>query len=92
MKIALVTACPSGIATTIIAAGLLEKAAVELQWQANIECQTAFNSTKTLTQQQIDDAEVIIIAAGIAVDDTRFVGKKFIKLISPLVLKIPKHG
>ena len=56
MKIALVTACPSGIATTIIAAGLLEKAAVELQWQANIECQTAFNSTKTLTQQQIDDA------------------------------------
>ncbi len=30
MKIALVTACPSGIATTIIAAGLLEKAAAEL--------------------------------------------------------------
>ena len=76
MKIALVTACPSGIATTIIAAGLLEKAAAELQWQASIECQTAFNPTKELTQQQIDDAEVIIIATGTAIDNSRFVCKK----------------
>ena len=34
MKIVIVTACPSGIANSIIAAGLLEKASAELGWSA----------------------------------------------------------
>ncbi|WP_318516669.1 PTS fructose transporter subunit IIBC [Photobacterium leiognathi] len=76
MKISIVTACPSGIATTLIAAGLLEKAAAELKWQANIECHTTLKPTQFLTEQQIEQSDCIVIAANVEVDEQRFVGKK----------------
>ncbi|WP_419205580.1 PTS fructose transporter subunit IIBC [Photobacterium leiognathi] len=76
MKISIVTACPSGIATTLIAAGLLEKAAAELKWQANIECHTTLKPTQLLTEQQIEQSDCIVIAANAEVDEQRFVGKK----------------
>ncbi|WP_318417282.1 PTS fructose transporter subunit IIBC [Photobacterium leiognathi] len=76
MKISIVTACPSGIATTLIAAGLLEKAAAELKWQANIECHTTLKPTQLLTEQQIEQSDCIVIAANTEVDEQRFVGKK----------------
>ncbi|WP_419237519.1 PTS fructose transporter subunit IIBC [Photobacterium leiognathi subsp. mandapamensis] len=76
MKISIVTACPSGIATTLIAAGLLEKAAAELKWQANIECHTTLKPTQLLTEQQIEQSDRIVIAANAEVDEQRFVGKK----------------
>lgn len=76
MKIAVVTACPSGIANSVIAAGLMEKAAAELQWTADIECQSTVMPIKVLTDTQIAEAECIVIAASTAVDTTRFKGKK----------------
>lgn len=76
MNIAIITACPSGVANSIIAAGLLEQAAKTLNWNAAVECQSSVIPHQSLTQQQIDDAEVIVIAANIAVDTTRFTGKK----------------
>ncbi|MEF1303984.1 hypothetical protein QTO17_19000, partial [Vibrio owensii] len=41
MNIAIITACPSGVANSIIAAGLLEQAAAKLGWNAKIECQSS---------------------------------------------------
>ncbi|MGR5147314.1 PTS fructose transporter subunit IIBC [Photobacterium alginatilyticum] len=76
MKIAVVTACPSGIANSVIAAGLMEKAAAELKLTANIECQSTVMPVKALTGAQIKEAECIVIAANTAVDTTRFKGKK----------------
>ncbi|WP_027696665.1 PTS fructose transporter subunit IIBC [Vibrio litoralis] len=76
MNIAIITACPSGVANSIIAAGLLEQAAKDLNWNATVECQSSVIPHQSLTQQQIDDAEVIVIAANTAVDTTRFTGKK----------------
>ncbi|MBE4579124.1 PTS fructose transporter subunit EIIBC [Vibrio navarrensis] len=76
MKIAIITACPSGVANSIIAAGLLEKAAKALNWDASIECQSTVMDSPTLTEQQIAAAEVVVIAANTEVDDRRFVGKK----------------
>ncbi len=76
MKIAVVTACPSGIANSVIAAGLMEKAAAELKLTANIECQSTVMPVKTLTDTQIKEADCIVIAANTAVDTTRFKGKK----------------
>lgn len=76
MNIAIITACPSGVANSIIAAGLLEQAAKGLNWNATVECQSSVIPHQSLTQQQIDDAEVIVIAANTAVDTTRFTGKK----------------
>ncbi|WP_372880383.1 PTS fructose-like transporter subunit IIB [Psychromonas sp.] len=76
MKLAIVTACPSGIANSIIAAGLIEKAVKELNWEAAIECQSTVKPAETLTQQQIDQADCIIVAANTEVDVERFAGKK----------------
>lgn len=76
MKIAIVTACPSGIANSIIAAGLLEKASADLKWQADVECHSSISTTHTLTTEQIEAAECIILATSTAVDMSRFVGKK----------------
>ncbi|MFT5558141.1 MAG: PTS system fructose-specific IIC component [Marinobacter maritimus] len=76
MKLAIVTACPSGIANSIIAAGLIEKAVSALNWEASIECQSSVKPVQPLTQQQIDQADCIVIAANTAVDLSRFQGKK----------------
>jgi len=76
MKIAIVTACPSGIASSLIAAGLLEKAVAELNWQADIECHSSVAAVTSLTQQQIAAAECIVVAANANINDARFIGKK----------------
>ncbi|WP_375748373.1 PTS fructose transporter subunit IIBC [Vibrio sp. HN007] len=76
MNIAIITACPSGVANSIIAAGLLKQAAQSLSWNAKIECQSAVIEGDTLSAQDIVDAEVVVIAANAPVDTNRFVGKK----------------
>jgi len=76
MKLAIITACPNGIANSIIAAGLLEKAAAELNWQATIECQSSVMPEQALTDEQIESADCIIIASNTEIDNSRFKGKK----------------
>ncbi|MBN8082147.1 PTS fructose transporter subunit IIBC [Vibrio vulnificus] len=76
MKIAIITACPSGVANSIIAAGLLEQAAKSLNWDASIECQSSVMPTTPLSAQQIADADVVVITANTPIDESRFVGKK----------------
>ncbi|OPH52285.1 PTS fructose transporter subunit IIBC [Vibrio campbellii] len=76
MNIAIITACPSGVANSIIAAGLLEQAAAKLGWNAKIECQSSVVEPTLLTDADIEQAEAIVIAANTPVDTSRFVGKK----------------
>lgn len=74
MKTLLVTACPNGIASSVIAAGLVEKAAAQLSLPLASECQTEFAFTP-FTPAQIDAAELVIVV-GPAKNLARFVGKK----------------
>ncbi|MGF1703544.1 PTS fructose transporter subunit IIBC [Photobacterium makurazakiensis] len=90
MKIAVVTACPSGIANSIIAAGLLEKAVAELKWTASIECQSSVVPVKALTANTIDEAELVVIAASTPVDTSRFKGKKVYQSSIDACLADPK--
>ncbi|MDW6005455.1 PTS fructose transporter subunit IIBC [Vibrio mangrovi] len=76
MKIAIITACPSGVANSILAAGLLEQAAKSLDWSATVECHSSVVEGYTLTSADIAEAELVVIAANTPVDTTRFVGKK----------------
>ncbi|MGR5453116.1 PTS fructose transporter subunit IIBC [Vibrio alfacsensis] len=76
MNIAIITACPSGVANSIIAAGLLVQAAAKLGWNAKIECQSSVVEPTRLTDADIEQAEAIVIAANTTVDTSRFVGKK----------------
>ncbi|MDE1315748.1 PTS fructose transporter subunit IIBC [Vibrio aestuarianus] len=76
MNIAIITACPSGVANSIIAAGLLEQAAKSLNWTANVECHSSVIQGNTLSDSDITNADVVIIAANTPLDTTRFIGKK----------------
>jgi PTS system fructose-specific IIC component len=76
MKIAIITACPSGVANSILAAGLLEQAAKELNWSATVECQSTVMQGYTLSASDIAEADVVVVATNKAIDTRRFVGKK----------------
>ncbi|PMO90495.1 PTS fructose transporter subunit IIBC [Vibrio breoganii] len=76
MNIAIITACPSGVANSIIAAGLLEKVAKALNLDAKIECQSNVIEGYVLSKKDIDDAEIVIIASDTAIDTSRLVNKK----------------
>ena len=75
MKIVIVTACPSGIANSIIAAGLLEKASAELGWSAVVECHNQLSEPRVLTQEEIAAADLVVVA-GADIDLARFHGKR----------------
>lgn len=74
MNIVIVTACPTGVASSAIAAKLLEKAAGAQGLSAVVECQSTVEATATLTADQIAAADVVVIAGH--ADAQRFVGKK----------------
>ncbi|MEH6452964.1 MAG: PTS fructose-like transporter subunit IIB, partial [Psychromonas sp.] len=76
MNIAIITACPSGVANSIIAAGLLKQAAKSLSWNAKIECQSTVMDIEELSVNDIENADAIIIASNTPIDTNRFVGKK----------------
>ncbi|KKD58213.1 PTS fructose transporter subunit IIBC [Grimontia sp. AD028] len=74
MKAVIVTSCPSGIANTIIAAGMLEKAVAALQWHAVIECQSTVKPNKPASVSDIEAADLIVTVGPVA-DMARFNGK-----------------
>ncbi|MGL5250499.1 MAG: hypothetical protein ACRC7P_05380, partial [Enterovibrio sp.] len=53
MKTVIVTACPSGIASTILAADLLKSAAQAIDWSVEIEMQSSLKKATPLTDAQI---------------------------------------
>ncbi|MFB3854122.1 MAG: PTS fructose transporter subunit IIB [Vicinamibacterales bacterium] len=68
MKIVAVTACPTGIAHTYMAAEQLERAAKKLGHQIKVETQGAMGIENELEQSDIDGADVAIIASDIALE------------------------
>ena len=69
MKIVAVTACPTGIAHTYMAAEKLEKTARKLGYAIKVETQGAMGIENKLSQAEIDAAEVVILAVDIAVEE-----------------------
>lgn len=68
MKIVAVTACPTGIAHTYMAAEQLEKTAKKLGHSIKVETQGAMGIENELSQQDIDGADVVILATDIALE------------------------
>jgi len=80
MKLAIVTACPCGIANSIIAAKLLQKAAIDLHHEISVECHSTVVEIELLTQVQIQEADVVVICTDTAIDMFRFDGKKCVNV------------
>lgn len=68
MKIVAVTACPTGVAHTYMAAEQLEKTARRLGHTIKVETQGAMGIEGELSQDDIDAADAAIIAADIALE------------------------
>jgi PTS system fructose-specific IIB component/fructose-specific PTS system IIB-like component len=68
MKIVAVTACPTGIAHTYMAAEQLEKTARKLGHSIKVETQGAMGIENELAQEDIDQADVAILATDIALE------------------------
>lgn len=74
-----ITACPTGIAHTYMAAEALENAGKEMGHLVKIETQGQSGVKNKLTKEEIKNAKAIIIAADIDIDLSRFKGKKILK-------------
>lgn len=74
-----ITACPTGIAHTYMAAESLEKMGDELGHTIKIETQGQSGVQNKLTDEEIKKAKAIIIAADVNVDLSRFNGKRVIR-------------
>ncbi|HEY3384335.1 MAG TPA: fructose PTS transporter subunit IIB [Vicinamibacterales bacterium] len=68
MKLVAVTACPTGVAHTYMAAEQLEKTAKKLGHTIKVETQGAMGLENELSQADVDAADAAIIAADIALE------------------------
>lgn len=90
MKFVAVTACPTGIAHTYMAAEQLEKAAKKLGHAIKVETQGAMGIENELTQAEIDAADTAIFAADIAVEKPeRFARIRTVQVPVQAALKDP---
>jgi len=78
-KLLAVTACPTGIAHTYMAAEALEQTASKNGLSIKVETDGSGGAKNVLTAAEIRDADVIIVAADKNVEMARFNGKKVIK-------------
>ncbi|MCM1964741.1 fructose-specific PTS transporter subunit EIIC [Streptomyces sp. NBC_00193] len=76
MKIVAVTACPTGIAHTYMAAEKLQQAGDRLGVSIKVETQGSIGAENVLSDNDVREADAVIIAADKEVDLDRFAGKR----------------
>lgn len=89
-KIVAISACPTGIAHTYMAAEALERAAKEMGIDIKVETQGGLEVENILTPKDIEEADLVIIASGKKVSLERFTGKKLIEVPISKVVKDAK--
>lgn len=90
-KILAVTACPTGIAHTYMAAEALEKAGKKLGITIKVETNGSGGAKNVLTKEEIEQCDGIIVAADKTVEMSRFDGKKVIRTKVSDGIKIPEE-
>lgn len=92
MRIVAVTACPTGIAHTYMAAERLEKAAKKLGHTIKVETQGAMGIENELTEEDVRGAQVVLFAAGIPVRNAeRFAGLRVVEASVQEAIKDPER-
>ncbi|WP_063534701.1 PTS fructose-like transporter subunit IIB [Burkholderia sp. MSMB1589WGS] len=76
LKIVAITSCPTGIAHTFMAAEGLAQGAQALGHAIHVETQGSVGAQNRLTDAQIAEADLVVIAADTQVDKSRFGGKR----------------
>ena len=71
LKVVAITACPTGIAHTFMAADALKKAAAAKGYEIAVETQGSVGAKTPLTDEDVAAADLVVIAADTHVDDSR---------------------
>lgn len=90
-RVLAVTACPTGIAHTYMAAEALEKAGKKLGISIKVETNGSGGAKNILTDEEIANCDGIIVAADKSVEMARFNGKKVIRTKVSDGIKIPEE-
>lgn len=91
IRVLAVTACPTGIAHTYMAAEALEKAGKKLGITIKVETNGSGGAKNVLTKKDIEECDGIIVAADKTVEMGRFDGKKVYKTKVSDGIKIPEE-
>lgn len=78
-KIIAVTSCPTGIAHTLMAAEALRKVATSMGHQIKVETQGSAGKKGVFTEEDVADADVVILATDIRIEPARFAGKPILE-------------
>ncbi|KQU56365.1 PTS fructose transporter subunit IIB [Rossellomorea marisflavi] len=90
MKIVGVAACTVGIAHTYIAQEKLENAGKKAGHEIQIETQGTIGVENALTQNQVDEADIVILASDVKIAGReRFEGKRIIQVTTEIAVKSP---
>lgn len=80
-KIIAVTACPSGVAHTYMAAEALESAAKAKGWDVKVETQGSIGLENELTAEDVASADMVILTKDIGIKfEERFAGKTIVRV------------
>jgi fructose PTS system EIIBC or EIIC component len=82
-----VTACPTGVAHTFMAAEALQQGAAKLGYRIQVETQGSVGAKNILTDEAIAAADIVILATDIEVNTDRFVGKRVYRCGTGFALK-----
>lgn len=92
MNIVGVAACTIGIAHTYVAQEKLEEAAIEAGHKIHVETQGTIGVENELSQKDIDEADIVILATDVRVDGReRFEGKKIIQVSTKVAIEAPRQ-
>ena len=86
-RLVAITACPTGVAHTFMAAEAIQQAAKKLGYDLQVETQGSVGARNPLSAQAIADADVVVLAADIEVATERFAGKRIYRCGTGIALK-----
>ncbi|TBV01645.1 fructose-specific PTS transporter subunit EIIC [Phytopseudomonas dryadis] len=90
-RLVAVTACPTGVAHTFMAAEALQQAAEQLGYVLQVETRGSVGARNLLDEATIAAADVVLLATDIEVETERFAGKKVYRCGTGVALKQPKQ-
>jgi PTS system fructose-specific IIC component len=86
-RIVAVTACPTGVAHTFMAAEAIETEAKKRGWWVKVETRGSVGAGNAITPEEVAAADLVIVAADIEVDLAKFSGKPMYRTSTGLALK-----
>ncbi|ELY2856005.1 PTS fructose transporter subunit IIBC [Cronobacter dublinensis] len=86
-RVVAVTACPTGVAHTFMAAEAIETEAKKRGWWVKVETRGSVGAGNAITPEEVAQADLVIVAADIEVDLAKFAGKPMYRTSTGLALK-----